>query len=144
MEIWVADAAAPQGGWRVTLAGSVPVTVGGHTYLDQQDGLVGTGGNGIYGDIYVTRDGQARWVGFHFEGFAAYQGGGVWDWPATVTVSSATGSTPATFGRHYTITRSGTCPLTSAGTYTFVADDPPRVCASGLAVDLLSFTQPGA
>lgn len=145
VQIWVEDLAAPQGGWRVTLAGAVPVTVGGHTYVDQLDSLVGTGGNGVFGDIFVARDGQAKWMGFHFEGYAAYQGNGVWDWPATVTVSNPTTLLPATFGRHYTITRAGPpCPPNNAGTYTFAADEPPRVCAVGWDIDLLAFTLPGA
>ena len=138
--IWIEDSAAPAGGWRVTLAGITPVTVGGHSYQDMQEGLIGTGGNGVFGDLYVARDGQAKWTGFHFEGFATYQGGGAWDWPATLTVSRAGAAAPATVGRHYAITRAGSgC---SSGTYTYAADDPPRACAFG--VDLLAIVLPGA
>ena len=138
--IWIEDAAAPAGGWPVTLAGITPVTVGGHSYQDMQEGLIGTGGNGVFGDLYVARDGQAKWTGFHFEGFAAYQGGGAWDWPATLRVSRAGAATPATVGRHYAITRAGSgC---NGGTYTYKADDPPRACAFG--VDLLGIVLPGA
>ena len=137
--IWIEDPAAPNGGWPVTLAGISPVTVGGHSYQDMQEGLIGGGGNGVYGDLYVARDGQAKWTGFHFEGFAAYQGGGAWDWPATLTVSRAGAAAPAVVGRHYAITRAGSgC---SSGTYTYTADDPPRACAFG--VDLLGIVLPG-
>ena len=137
--IWIEDSAAPAGGWRVTLAGIAPVTAGGHSYQDMQEGLIGGGGNGVYGDLYVARDGQAKWTGFHFEGFAAYQGGGAWDWPATLTVSRAGAAAPATVGRHYAITRAGSgC---NSGTYTYAADDPPRACAFG--IDLLAIVLPG-
>jgi hypothetical protein len=137
--IWVEDAAAPAGGWRVTLSGTAPVTAGGHSYQDMQEGLIGGGGNGVYGDLYVARDGQAQWTGFHFEGFAAYQGGGAWDWPATLTLSRAGVAAPATVGRRYAITRAGTgC---SGGTYTYAAEDPPRACAFG--VDLLGIVLSG-
>jgi hypothetical protein len=139
MAIWVEDSSAPSGGWRVTLSGSGAVTAGGHSYEDRGDGLVGTGGNGVYGDLFVARDGQAQWTGFHFEGFAAYQGNGVWDWPATLTVSQS-GASAATFGRHYTISR-GSPACGASSSYAVVADEPPRACANG--VDLLSFVLPG-
>src|SRR3954469_257114 len=137
--IWIVDAAAPAGGWSVTLAGITPVTAGGHSYQYMQEGLIGTGGNGVFGDLYVARDGQAKWTGFHFEGFASYQGGGAWDWPATLTVSRAGAAAPATVGRHYAVTRTGSgC---NSGTYTYAADDPPRACAFG--IDLLAIVLPG-
>jgi hypothetical protein len=139
MELWVEDASAPGGGWRVALGSAAAVTVGGHGYQDRADGLVGTGGNGVFGDLFVARDGQAKWTGFHFEGFAGYQGNGVWDWNATLTVSRSGAASPMTIGRHYRITRSSSA-CNAAGTYTFVADDPPRACAFG--VDLLSFALP--
>jgi hypothetical protein len=138
LTIWIEDSAAPGGGWQVTLTGSASVSAGGHTYQDLDDGLVGTGGNGIYGDLFVARDGQSKWTGFHMEGWPLFHGGGIWDWPAVLTVSRAGSTTPATVGRHYTITRTGAgCPSGSA-TYTFTADNPPRACAYG--VDLLAAT----
>jgi hypothetical protein len=142
--IWVEDPAAPDGGWHVTLPGSASgVSAGGHTYTDLGDGLVGGGGNGIYGDVFVARDGQAKWTGFHMEGWPRFRGGGLWDWPAVLTVSRAGTTATATVGRHYTITRMATaCPGGGPVTYVFTADDPPRACAFG--VDLLSMTFPGS
>jgi len=141
--IWVDDSTAPGGGWRVTLAASTPVTAGGHSYQDMGEGLVGTGGNGIFGDLYVARDGQAKWTGFHLEGWPLFHGGGVWEWPATLTVSRAGVAAPAVVGRHYTISRAApTCPGGNSATYTFAAEEPARACAFG--VDLLSITFPGS
>jgi hypothetical protein len=139
---WVEDPAAPDGGWRVALTGPTPVTAGGHSYQDLAEGLVGSGGNGVFDDLYVARDGQAKWTGFHLEGWPNFHGAGAWDWPATVTVSRAGAAAPATVGRHFTIARSATsCPTTTSVTYAFTADEPPRACAFG--VDLLSITFPG-
>jgi hypothetical protein len=107
------------------------------------EGLVGTGGNGIFGDLYVARDGQAKWTGFHLEGWPLFHGGGVWEWPATLTVSRAGVAAPAVVGRHYTISRAApTCPGGSSASYTFTAEEPARACAFG--VDLLSITFPGS
>jgi hypothetical protein len=141
VEIWVADPSAPGGGWKVVLSASTPVTLGGHTYQNRGDGLFGSGG-GIYGDVVVARDGVANWIDFHATGFAAYRGGGIWDWPATMSVSE-NGAPAVTFGREYTVTRTGSAcpPFRSAGLYTFVAEQPPRACAFG--VDLVSFVLPG-
>jgi hypothetical protein len=136
IQIWVADASAPGGGWRIALPNNGAATAGGHTYQNRGDGLVGGGGNGIYGDLLVARDGQAAWTDFHFEGFASYQGNGVWDWHATLTVSQTGAASPMTIGRHYTITPVGSA-CTTATSYDFVAEEPPQACAFG--VDLLSF-----
>jgi hypothetical protein len=95
------------------------VTVGGHTYEDKSDWLVGGGGTGVYGNVFVARDGQAKWVQFHFEGIPAYQGGGVWNWLARMTVKRVAAFVPVTFGRQYVIARTGLpCPPnTGRGTY---------------------------
>jgi hypothetical protein len=141
--IWIEDPAAPDGGWRVTLTGPTGVSAGGHTYQDLGEGLVGGGGNGIYGDLFVARDGQSKWTGFHMEGWPRFHGGGLWDWPGILTVSRAGETTPATVGRHYTVTRMPTtCPSTTSASYLFAADDPPRACAFG--VDLIAITFPGS
>jgi hypothetical protein len=142
VEIWVQDTGAPGGGWRIPLAIHTPATFGGHTYEDRGDGLFGQG-NGIYGDIIIARDGVADWMGFHFDGLAAYHGGGVWDWPAALTVSQRLSGVLVAVGRRFSITRVGPpCPpYNSGGTYTFLAEDPPRDCTFG--VDILSFVIPG-
>jgi hypothetical protein len=44
---------------------------------------------------------------------------------------------PSTIGRHYSIMHAGSGP----GTYTFVADEPPRSC--GARMDLLKVVFPG-
>jgi hypothetical protein len=141
--LWVEDPTAAAGGWRVTLGGATAVTAGGHSYQDLAEGLVGSGGNGIFGDLYVARDGQAKWTGFHLEGWPNFHGGGSWDWPATITVTRAGAPAPATVGRHFTVTRNATaCPGGTSATYAFTADEPPRACAFG--VDLLSITFTGS
>jgi len=140
--IWVEDAAAPDGGWRVTLTGPTNVSAGGHTYQDLGEGLVGGGGNGIFGDLYVARDGQAKWTGFHLEGWPQFHGDGRWDWPAVLTVSRAGATTTATVGRHYTVTRTNCASGAGSITYLFAADEPPRACAFG--VDLVAITFPGS
>jgi hypothetical protein len=144
-DLWVADAAASRGGYRISLALHTPVTVGGHTYEDRGEGLVGGGANGVFGDFYVAVDGHAQQIHFHFEGFAIYKGAGTWDWTAALTREDAASAAcgPATIARHYTIKRTGpACPPAGSGVYTFVADDPPRAC--GVGVDLVHIVLPGA
>jgi hypothetical protein len=136
--IWVDDPAASGGGYRVAVTIGKPVTVGGHTYLDSGDGLVGTGANGIYGDAVITRDGDTKWTTFHFEGPALYRGAGLWDFEATMTITRSGAPRATVIGRHYAITRTGSACSSGNGTYTFAAEEPPRACAFG--VDLLSLT----
>jgi hypothetical protein len=121
---------------------NMPVTLGGHTYENRGDGLFGSGG-GIYGDVVVARDGVTNWIDFHATGFATYRGGGVWDWPATLTVSENGAPSGGAFGRRYTVTRIGPAcpPFQSAGIYIFAAEQPPRACALG--VDLVNLVLPG-
>ncbi len=136
--IWVDDPAASGGGYHVTFTIGKPVTVGGHTYLDSGNGLVGTGGNGIFGDAVIARDADTRWTTFHFEGPALYRGAGAWDFEATVTITRSGAPRPTVIGRHYGIMRTGPACGSGNGTYTFAAEEPPRACAFG--VDLLSLT----
>jgi hypothetical protein len=140
--IWIDDPSAPGGGHRINFTLSNPVTVGGHMYRDTGDGLVGVGGNGIFGDAVFARDGDTKWTSFHFEGPALYRGAGVWDFDATITITRAGAPRPTVIGRHYTITRTGPACGSGSGTYTFAAEEPPRACAFG--VDLLSLTLSGS
>ena len=140
--IWVDDPAATGGGTRIAFTLGQPVTVGGHTYMDTGNGLVGTGGNGIYGDAVIARDGDTKWTSFHFEGPALYRGASVWDFEATMTITRAGAPRATVIGRRYAITRAGSACGTGTGTYTFAAEEPPRACAFG--VDLLSLTLPGS
>jgi hypothetical protein len=139
--IWVDDPTASGGGYRIALTIGKPITVGGHTYLDSGAGLVGTGGNGIFGDAVIGRDSDTRWTTFHFEGPLLYRGSSVWDCAATVTITRSGAPRPTVIGRRYGIVRTGPACGTRNGTYTFAAEEPPRVCAFG--VDLLSLTLPG-
>jgi len=140
--IWVEDPAATGGGYRIAFTLGKPVTAGGHTYMDTGNGLVGTGGNGIYGDAVIARDGDTKWTTFHFEGPALYRGGSVWDFEATVTITRAGAPRATVIGRRYAITRTGAACGSGNGSYTFAAEEPPRACAFG--VDLLSLTLPGS
>jgi hypothetical protein len=136
--IWVDDPAASGGGYRIALTVGKPFTVGGHTYLDSGDGLVGTGGNGVFGDAVIARDGDTRWTTFHFEGPLLYRGAGAWDFDATVTITRSGAPRPTVIGRHYGIVRTGPACGSGNGTYAFAAEEPPRACAFG--VDLLALT----
>ena len=140
--IWVDDPAATGGGYRIALTIGKPVTAAGHTYMDTGNGLIGAGGNGIYGDAVIARDGDTKWTSFHFEGPALYRGAGVWGFEATMTITRAGVTSPAVIGRRYVITRTGSACGNAKGTYTFAAQEPPRACAFG--VDLLSLTLPGS
>jgi hypothetical protein len=140
--IWVDDPAATGGGDRIALPISKAVTVGGHTYMDTGNGLVGGGGNGIFGDAVIARDGDTKWTTFHFEGPALYRGAGVWDFEATMTITRTGAPRATVIGRRYAITRTGPACGSGNGTYTFAAEEPPRACAFG--VDLLSLTLLGS
>jgi len=140
--IWVDDAAATGGGYRIAFTIGKSVTVGGHTYMDTGNGLVGGGGNGIFGDAVIARDGDTRWTTFHFEGPALYRGAGVWDFEATMTITRTGAPRATVIGRRYAIARTGPACGSGNGTYTFAAEEPPRACAFG--VDLLSLTLPGS
>lgn len=140
--IWVDDPVAPGGGYRIAFTIGKPVTVGGHTYMDTGNGLVGGGGNGVFGDAEIARDGDTKWTTFHFEGPALYRGAGVWDFEATMTITRTGAPRPTVIGRRYAITRTGDACGSGNGTYTFAAEEPARACAFG--VDLLSLTLPGS
>jgi hypothetical protein len=137
--IWVADAGAAGGGWRIDLPLRATKMVGGHTYANTGAGLTGSGTNGVYGDASFDVDGQVNALGFHFEGCLVATGEETWDaeLAVTKTTSLCSGCQPATIGRRYTIVHAGL----GRGTYTFTADDPPRGCGTG--VDLLSVVLPG-
>ena len=138
-DIWVADASAPAGGWRITLPLNSSSTAGGHTYKYGTGSLTGSGANGIYGDADFDVDGKSNQIQFHYEGCPQPTGQGTWDRTAALTITNLTcqGCSPVTVGRHFTITQS-----TGDGgtTFTFIADEPPRDCGDG--VDLLRIVLP--
>ena len=138
-ELWITDPSAPQGGWRITLALNETQTVGGHIYTNHGAGLTGGGGNGVYGDALFDVDGQLNQLHFHFEGCVVPTGEETWDAEMAVTRTnlSCVDCQPSTTGRHYTIVHTGS----GRGTYTFLADEPPRGCGAGM--DLLKVVLPG-
>lgn len=137
--LWIADAFAPGGGWRVTLPFNGSSAAGGHTYVYKNGSLTGMGGNGIYGDAAFDVDGKSNQIQFHYEGCPQPTGQGTWGWTAMLTIANATcqGCADVHVGRHFTITQS---PADGGTTFTFVADEPPRDCGNG--VDLLRIVLP--
>jgi hypothetical protein len=134
LEIWIADASAPQGGWRLTLPFNGSSTAGSHTYAYKTGSLIGTANNGIVGDAFVDVDGKVNQIHFQFEGCPLQTGPNVWDWTPAFTITSMTcqGCADVHIGRHFLITT----PTGDGGaTVTFTADEPPRDCGDG--VDLL-------
>jgi hypothetical protein len=134
LQIWVSDASAPQGGWRLTLPFNGSSTAGGHTYAYKTGSLTGTGNNGVVGDAFVDVDGKASQIHFQYQGCAQQNGADTWDWTAALTIGNMTcqGCATAQVGRHFVIAKATG---DSGSTVTFTADEPPRDCGSG--VDLL-------
>jgi hypothetical protein len=134
LQIWIADASAPQGGWRMTLPYNGSSTMGGHTYAYKTGSLTGTGNNGIVGDAFVDVDGKSNQIHFQYEGCAQSGGQGTWDWTAALTITNMAcqGCADVHMGRHFVIKQA-----TGDGgsTVTFTADEPPRDCGNG--ADLL-------
>jgi hypothetical protein len=134
LEIWVADASAPQGGWRMTLPFNGSSTAGSHSYAYKTGSLTGTGNNGIVGDAFVDVDGKVNQIHFQFEGCAQQTSQGSWDWTPALTITNMTcqGCADVHVGRHFLITQ---VVGDGSSAVKFTADEPPRNCGNG--VDLL-------
>jgi hypothetical protein len=132
--LWIADAAAPGGGYAVTIPLGGTVNAGGHEYKDGF-GLFGGGQHGVFGDAFFDVDGVAKALSFHLEGCAVPLGTDAWELDAAVTRSGAScSSCPESIARRYWIRRSGTGPNAR---YTFHAVGPVQPCELG--ADLLDF-----
>lgn len=134
LQIWVDDASAPQGGWRLTLPFNGSITAGAHTYAYKTGSLTGTGNNGIVGDAFVDVDGRVNQIHFQYEGCAQPTSQGTWNWTAALAISNMTcqGCADVHVGRRFVIANASA----DGGTkVTFTADEPPRDCGNG--VDLL-------
>jgi hypothetical protein len=133
MDLWIADAAAPGGGVRVTLSVGDTETVGGHVYGFSGNSLI-TSGSRL--DLFIDVDGRKDAIEMHLGGCAPEVGAETWDYPATFSRSPCPGCVPTSIGRHYTVAQT----WLEGGSryfYTFTADDPPRTCGAG--IDLLGF-----
>jgi hypothetical protein len=134
LQIWIADASAPQGGWRLTLPFNGSSIAGSHTYAYKTGSLIGTANNGIVGDAFVDVDGKVNQIHFQFEGCPRQTASTLWDWTPAFTITNMTcqGCADVHVGRHFLLTT----PAGDGGaTATFTADEPPRDCGNG--VDLL-------
>ena len=135
VDLWVADASAPGGGFRFTVNPNVSSSAGGHTYAyDSGDTLFGTGLGGgvsaIIGTLDLSVDGQAKQIRFQFAGCPHDDG------PPTslvALVSATHGGLSQTVLRSYAVTPSG-----SSGHYRLGNVEPPDGCASG--IDLMGLT----
>jgi len=135
-EVWVADGAAPDGGYRLSLTLNTAVSAGGHSYLfTSGDTLFGTGlssgaGQAIVGSLALSVDGQANQIRFDFAGCADQR-----TTPGSVVarVSSMRGGVSQTVERTYVLTSPG------GGTaYKFSSGQPLAGCSTG--VDLTGIT----
>ena len=133
LDLWVADATATGGGYRVMLTGGSPaVSVGTHTYqFSSSDGLFGTGTFGgvtqaINGYIEIRVDGQAAQIRFDLTG-CGQQGTP----PARLAaqLKRTRGTSTETVLRTYDVT------MPSSSSVQFNDTEAPAGCAVG--VDLL-------
>lgn len=137
VDVWIADATAAGGGYRLTLSdGAAPAAAGGHTYgFDSSDGLFGTGASvgvspAVIGSIALSVDGQANQITFDFAG-CGQQG-----MPPASIAARVTGTRG---GVSQAVTRTYAVTPPSAGTpYKFTNAQPPAGCTSG--VDLMGIT----
>jgi len=134
LKIWIADAAAPQGGWTLNLPFGASAAAGSHTYAYKTGSLSTTGDNGVVGDAFIDVDGKVNQIHFQYEGCAIAGTQGTWDWTPALTISSMTclGCADVHVGRHFVISEST---VDGGSTTTFTADQPPRGCGDG--IDLL-------
>jgi hypothetical protein len=153
--LWVQDEAAPGGGWRIDLRAGQTASAGGHTYALTPLSIFGFGGGdyGFFGSLMLSLDGSGDLLQFDLhgrlsgvgdlpDGGPGYGRGYRYDalltrkWCSCVPAYSSDDNCCQTCGgetyRYYQVTRSGDF---GKATYSFVADEPPRGCGSG--VDLV-------
>jgi len=136
VSLWIEDASAAGGGYRLTLNIGTTMTAGGHSYyFNSGDTLFGTGSSGgvgqaVIGTLALHVDGQADQITFDVGG-CGRQGMPPTNLAARVTIVRA--GITQTVMRTYVVTPPG------AGTpYTFASADAPAGCRTG--VDLLGIT----
>jgi len=136
VDLWIADATAAGGGFRLTLNSGTAVTAGGHSYrFNSGDGLFGTGTSGgvstaIVGSVALSVDGQASQITFNFAGCGE---GGMPPASVAARVTSMRGGTSQTQMRTYGVTMPG-----GGVTYQLTNGQAPAGCDAG--VDLMGLT----
>jgi len=137
-DVWVADAAAAAGGYRLTLILNASSSAGGHSYLfTSGDTVFGSGlgsgaGQAVVGSLALSVDGQANQIRFDFAGCADRR---TTPGPGSVVarVSSMRGGSSQTVERRYALTSPG-----SGVSYQFSSTQAPAGCTTG--VDLMGIT----
>ena len=134
--LWVTDATAPDGGYRLSLNLNVAASAGGHSYrFTSGDTLFGTGlisgaGQAILGSLAFSVDGQTDQIRFDFGGCADQR-----TTPGSVVarLSSTRAGASQTVERRYVLTSPG-----GGVSYQLSDAQAPAGCATG--VDLMGLT----
>jgi hypothetical protein len=138
VDVWIADAAATGGGFRLTLNSAGPVTAGGHSYrFSNSDALFGTGSvDGVSmvvtGYVELSVDGQAAQIRFDVNGCGQQ---GMPPGQFAAQVKRTRGASSETVLRAYSVTMPG-----SGATYQLTNVQAPSGCAVG--VDLMGIKFP--
>lgn len=157
--IWVEDATAPNGGWRIRLPIDTLASAGGHSYrFTSGDTKSGTSPDcRLFGFVGIEVDGVRDAIKFDYNGYvqAAGDAGSIvysaalirppsrcstgnclFANPSPITCPS--GCPPPT-GRRYAVIREPGMPQYPKPRWRLVAEDPPRTCGTGVDLIGMSF-----